>query len=106
MRAYITSCLIKDLLKSRQNVLETASGIGSSTNPTRIANIFQSAQGVAIKRDTIKQYIDYLKDSFLIEEALRYDVKGRKYIGTETKYYFTDTTCRRNAFQSSRPMYK
>ena len=67
-----------------------ASGIGSSTNPTRIANTFQSAQGVTIKRDTIKQYIDYLKDSFLIEEALRYDVKGRKYIGTETKYYFAD----------------
>ena len=42
------------------------------------------------KRDTIKQYIDYLKDSFLIEEALRYEVKGRKYIGTETKYYFAD----------------
>lgn len=42
------------------------------------------------KRDTIKQYIDYLKDSFLIEEALRYDVKGWKYIGTETKYYFAD----------------
>ena len=58
-----------------------ASGIGSSTNPTRIANTFQSVQGVTIKRDTIKQYIDYLKDSFLIEEALRYDVKGRKYIG-------------------------
>lgn len=65
-------------------------GIGSSTNPTRIANTFQSAQGITIKRDTIKQYIDYLKDSFLIEEALRYDVKGRKYIGTETKYYFAD----------------
>ncbi len=61
-----------------------------TTNPTRIANTFQSAQGVTIKRDTIKQYIDYLKDSFLIEEALRYDVKGRKYIGTETKYYFAD----------------
>lgn len=71
-----------------------ASGIGSSTNPTRIANTFQSAQGVAIKRDTIKQYIDYLKDSFLIEEARRYDVKGRKYIGTETKYYFADVGIR------------
>ena len=71
-----------------------ASGIGSSTNPTRIANTFQSAQGVAIKRTTIKQYIDFLRDSFLIEEALRYDVKGRKYIGTETKYYFVDVGIR------------
>ena len=74
----------------RELVRVLASGIGSSTNPTRIANTFQSAQGVSIKRDTIKQYIDYLKDSFLIEEAMRYDVKGRKYIGTESKYYFAD----------------
>lgn len=74
----------------RELVRVMASTIGSSTNPTRIANTFQSAQGISIKRDTIKQYIDYMKDSFLIEEALRYDVKGRKYIGTETKYYFAD----------------
>ena len=78
----------------RELVRVIASGIGSSTNPTRIANTFQSAQGISIKRDTIKQYIDYLKDSFLIEEALRYDVKGRKYIGTETKYYFADVGIR------------
>lgn len=45
---------------------------------------------MSIKRDTIKLYIEYLEDSFLIEEALRYDVKGRKYIGTESKYYFAD----------------
>lgn len=77
-----------DGLKELVRVL--ASGIGSSTNPTRIANTFQSSQSVAIKRDTIKQYISYLIDSFLIEEAFRYDVKGRKYIGTETKYYFAD----------------
>ena len=83
---------LRNLEGMKELVRVIASGIGSSTNPTRIANIFQSAQGVAIKRDTIKQYIDYLKDSFLIEEALRYDVKGRKYIGIETKYYFTDTT--------------
>lgn len=74
----------------RELVRVMASIIGSSTNPARIANTFQSAQGISIKRDTIKQYIDYMKDSFLIEEALRYDVKGRKYIGTETKYYFAD----------------
>lgn len=74
----------------RELVRVLASGIGSSTNPTRIANTFQSAQGISIKRATVKQYIDYLNDSFLIEEALRYDVKGRKYIGTETKYYFAD----------------
>ena len=74
----------------RDLVRVIASTIGSSTNPTRIANTFKSVHDVCIKRDTIKQYLDYMKDSFLIEEALRYDVKGRKYIGTETKYYFVD----------------
>jgi len=67
-----------------------ASCIGTSTNPRRIANTFMSAEGANIKDDTIRDYIGYLQDSFLIEEALRYDVKGRKYIGTETKYYFAD----------------
>ncbi|MBR6445251.1 MAG: ATP-binding protein [Prevotella sp.] len=67
-----------------------ASGIGTPTNPRRIANTFQSAENVRMKDSTIRDYIGYLQDSFLIEEALRYDVKGRKYIGTETKYYFAD----------------
>ena len=67
-----------------------ASGIGTPTNPKRIANTFQSAENVSIKDSTIRDYIGYLQDAFLIEEALRYDVKGRKYIGTETKYYFSD----------------
>ena len=67
-----------------------ASNIGASTNPKRIEKTFKSAENVNIKDSTIKEYINYLQDSFFIEEALRYDVKGRKYIGTETKYYFTD----------------
>jgi predicted AAA+ superfamily ATPase len=67
-----------------------ASGIGTPTNPKRIANTFQSAENVSIKDSTIRDYIGYLQDAFMIEEALRYDVKGRKYIGTETKYYFSD----------------
>ena len=67
-----------------------ASAIGTSTNPKRICNTFQSVEGTAIISKTIKEYISYLQDAFLIEEALRYNVKGRKYIGTETKYYFTD----------------
>ena len=67
-----------------------ASSIGSPTNPKRIENTFQSAENVRIKDSTIRDYIGYMQDSFLIEEALRYDVKGRKYIGTEMKYYFAD----------------
>ena len=67
-----------------------ASDIGAPTNPKRIENTFQSTEHVRIKDSTIRDYIGYLQDAFLIEEALRYDVKGRKYIGTETKYYFAD----------------
>ena len=67
-----------------------ASSIGSPTNPKRIANTFQSVGHIHIKDSTIRDYLGYLQDAFLIEEAMRYDVKGRKYIGTETKYYFAD----------------
>lgn len=67
-----------------------ASNIGAPTNPKRIANTFLSAENIRMKDSTIRDYIDYLQNAFLIEEALRYDVKGRKYIGTETKYYFAD----------------
>ena len=74
----------------RQLVQILSSGIGSSTNPKRISNTFQSVEGVPISHNTIKEYISHLQDAFLIEEALRYDVKGRKYIGTESKYYFSD----------------
>ena len=74
----------------RQLVQILSSGIGSSTNPRRISNTFQTVESVAITHNTIKDYIAHLQDAFLIEEALRYDVKGRKYIGTESKYYFTD----------------
>ena len=81
---YLRDVIERNHLRNPEGMKELvrviASGIGSSTNPTRIANTFQTVQGVTIKRDTIKQYIDYLKDSFLIEEALRYDVKGRKYM--------------------------
>ena len=91
---YLRDVIERNHLRNPEGMAELvrvlASCIGSPTNPTRIANTFQSVQGVAIKRTTVKQYIDCLRDSFLIEEALRYDVKGRKYIGTETKYYFAD----------------
>ena len=67
-----------------------ASSIGSSTNAKRISNTFSSNENIKIKDSTIREYIGYLQDAFLIEEAMRFDVKGRKYIGTEMKYYFSD----------------
>ncbi len=67
-----------------------ASSIGAPMNPKRISNTFASVENVKIDNKTITSYINLLQDAFMIEEALRYDVKGRKYIGTETKYYFSD----------------
>ena len=67
-----------------------ASSIGSLTNPTRITNTFRSVKQSNIARDTVKNYIDYMQDAFLIEKAIRYDIKGRKYIDTPAKYYFDD----------------
>jgi|SRR5574344_819958 uncharacterized protein len=67
-----------------------ASNIGAPTNPKRINNTFKSSENISMKDSTIRDYIGYLQDAYIIEEALRYNVKGRKYIGTETKYYFAD----------------
>lgn len=67
-----------------------ASGIGGLTNPQRLSNTFQSVKNVSISPATIKKYIECLSDAFLLESCNRYDVKGRKYIRTPLKYYFSD----------------
>lgn len=74
------------------NVL--ASGIGSLTNPSKIAATFKSVIHSDISLNTIRMYIEYLKDAFVVNEVNRYDVKGRKYIGTPLKYYFEDVGLR------------
>lgn len=75
-------------LENLINVL--ASAIGSLTNPPKIQATFKSSIGSAISINTIRQYIEYLEDAFIISKAQRYNVKGRKYIGTPLKYYFED----------------
>ena len=67
-----------------------ASNIGALTNPNKLANTFISEKKVKINHSTIKAYIDYFIDSFLISKAVRYDIKGKKYIDTPYKYYFAD----------------
>ena len=67
-----------------------ASGMGSSMNVRKIANTFKTEAGMDISANTISKYLEHLEDAFIISEALRYNVKGRKYIGTDTKYYFED----------------
>lgn len=67
-----------------------ASSIGGLTNPHKIANTFKSVKGSSITQDTVKHYLDYLEDAFLIEKSLRYDIKGKHYIDTPSKFYFED----------------
>lgn len=67
-----------------------SSNIGGLTNPTKLANTFLSEKKVTLSDKTIKAYLDYICDSFLVEKAQRYDVKGKKYISTPYKYYFID----------------
>lgn len=74
------------------NVL--ASSIGSLTNPTKILDTFKSSIKSDISLNTIRNYIDYLKNTFIISEVNRYDIKGRKYIGSPLKYYFEDVGLR------------
>ncbi|MGX8717303.1 MAG: ATP-binding protein [bacterium] len=66
-----------------------ASSVGSLTNPKRISDTFNS-KGRKISEPTVADYLQYLQDSFLVQKVKRYDIKGRKYIGTPSKYYFTD----------------
>lgn len=71
-----------------------ASAIGSYTNQNKLARTFKSVKGKPISDKTIKNYIDYLIDSFLISKAARYDIKGKKYISSASKYYFEDVGLR------------
>ena len=67
-----------------------ASVIGAQTNPTKISNTFASERQISYTNKTISKHIDYLEEAFLISKSNRYDIKGRKYIGANLKYYFTD----------------
>ena len=94
-RTYIKDVLERHEIKNDTEVLDIlldvlASGIGSLTNPSKLANTFKSERQIGIGSETIEKYIGYFEESFLIEKAVRYDVKGRRYIGTPAKYYYTD----------------
>lgn len=78
----------KDELDELVDIL--ASAIGSLTNPSKLAKTFKSVKGKAISDKTLKNYIDYLIDAFLISKAKMFDIKGKRYIGSPTKYYFED----------------
>ena len=78
----------QDELDELVNILSSA--IGSLTNPTKLAKTFKSVKNKVISDKTLKKYIDYLQDAFLISKAVRFDIKGKKYINSPAKYYFED----------------
>ncbi len=71
-----------------------ASSIGSPCNPHKLANTFKSVENVDLSADTINNYLSYMQDAFLLERAIRFDIKGKRYIGSLPKYYFIDTGLR------------
>lgn len=81
---------IKGEPELKELVQVVASAIGSPTNPNKLANTFKSIKNVSLSYKTIDNYLTYLCESFLTERAIRYDIKGKRYINTLSKYYFTD----------------
>ena len=103
LKNIFTNVYIKDVVERNkiQNIDEIdtlvdilASAIGAPTNPTKISNTFKSEHGINYSNKTISNHIDYLVEAFLISKADRYDIKGRKYVGANLKYYFTDVGLR------------
>lgn len=99
LRDIFKETYIKDILERNdvRNPVEMeelldylSSAIGGLTNPKKLADTFKTVKNVSVHPDTIKTYLDYFEDSFLISKASRYDVKGKRYISTPMKYYFTD----------------
>lgn len=94
-RTYLKDVLERHKILNEDEVLEIlldilASGIGSLTNPNKLSNTFKSERQINVAPETIDHYLDYFLDAFLIQKATRYDVKGRKYIKTPAKYYYSD----------------
>ena len=77
-----------DELKELVNII--SSSIGSLTNPTKLCNTFKSVKNVSLSAPTISKYLEHLTDSFLINKSIRYNIKGKNYIDTPSKYYFSD----------------
>lgn len=106
---YLIDILNRNRIKNNAELEELlcmlASGIGGLVNPQKLSNTFKTNKNITIAPSTLKNYIDYCSDAFLIEEANRYDVKGRKYIGTPMKFYFSDLGLR-NALLNFRQIEK
>lgn len=92
---YIKDVIERNRLRANVEVLDellnvVASAVGSLSNPTRLSNTFQSVKGIKVKNETISTYLDCFIDAYILSKSYRYDIKGRSYIDTPLKYYFTD----------------
>ncbi len=98
-RTYITDVIERNKLRASKDVLEDilnylASSVGSLTNATKLENTFKSTKNLIVSHSTISTYIDYFIDAFILKKAERYNIKGRKYIGAQQKYFFSDVGLR------------
>ncbi len=96
---YIRDVLERNNIQNDKAILEDllniiSSSVGSLTNPTKLSNTFQSVRNVKINANTISRYLDYFIDAFILSKACRYDIKGKRYIATPLKYYFSDVGLR------------
>ena len=89
---YLRDIVARNNIKHTEELEEllniVASGVGSLTNPQKLADTFKSVKHVDLSAPTIKQYLDYLEDAFIVQKVLRYDIKGKKYMNTPYKYYW------------------
>lgn len=97
-KVYLSDIVDRHKVRNREELDELvdvlASAVGSLTNPLKLANTFKTVKKKTISDKTLKKYMDYLMDAFLVSKAARYDIKGRKYIGSPAKFYFEDVGLR------------
>lgn len=97
-KVYLSDIIDRHKVRNQEELDELvdilASAVGSLTNPLKLANTFKTVKKKIISDKTLKKYMDYLMDAFLVSKAVRYDIKGRKYIGSPAKFYFEDVGLR------------
>ena len=97
-KVYLSDIIDRHKVRNQEELDELvdilASAVGSLTNPLKLANTFKTVKKKTISDKTLKKYMDYLMDAFLVSKAVRYDIKGRKYIGSPAKFYFEDVGLR------------
>ena len=97
-KVYLNDIIDRHKIRNEQELDELvdilASAIGSLTNPLKLAKTFKSVKNKVISDKTLKKYMDYLQDAFLISKAKRFDIKGKRYINSPSKYYFEDVGLR------------